>query len=73
MRDPIIVSRRRLLQSAGGVFAAAMFAPRYADAADVSAVMTTLSTYMRFKDMELRQARLARTLALQGARAPEDA
>ena len=27
MRDPFIVSRRRLLQSAGGVFAAAAFRP----------------------------------------------
>ena len=32
---------------------------------------TTLSTYMRFKDLELRYARLARTLALEGAQAPE--
>jgi 2-methylcitrate dehydratase PrpD len=41
-----VVSRRRRLQSAGGVFTAALFAPRHADAADVSAVMTTLSTFM---------------------------
>ena len=31
---------------------------------------TTLSTYMRFKDLELRYARLARALALEGAQAP---
>jgi hypothetical protein len=35
-------------------------------------IFTTLSTYMRFKDLELRYARLARAVALQGARAPED-
>jgi hypothetical protein len=33
---------------------------------------TTLSTYMRFKDIELRYARLARAVALQSARAPEE-
>ena len=32
---------------------------------------TTISTYMRFKDLELRYARLARALALEGAQAPE--
>lgn len=32
---------------------------------------TTLSTYMRFKDLELRYARLARTIALDSAQAPE--
>lgn len=32
---------------------------------------TTLSTYMRFKDLELRYARIARALALEGAQAPE--
>lgn len=32
---------------------------------------TTLSTYLRFKDLELRYARLARALALEGAQAPE--
>ena len=31
---------------------------------------TTLSTYMRFKDLELRYARLARAVALEGAQAP---
>jgi len=46
VRERLIVSRRRLLQSAGGVFAAAVFGPRAASAAEVSAVMTTLSTYM---------------------------
>jgi hypothetical protein len=34
-------------------------------------IFTTLSTYMRFKDLELRYARLARAIALEGARAPE--
>jgi small membrane protein len=32
---------------------------------------TTLSTYMRFKDLELRYTRLARALAIEGAQAPE--
>lgn len=32
---------------------------------------TTLSTYMRFKDLELRYARLARAVALESAQAPE--
>ena len=32
---------------------------------------TTLSTYMRFKDLELRYARLARAVALEGAQEPE--
>src|SRR5271169_206206 len=32
---------------------------------------TTLSTYMRFKDLELRYARLARAVALEGAQRPE--
>ena len=32
---------------------------------------TTLSTYMRFKDLESRYARLARAVALEGAQAPE--
>ncbi len=38
----------------------------------IAFVFTTLSTYMRFKDMELRQARLARAIALQNARVPEE-
>ncbi len=32
---------------------------------------TTMSTYMRFKDLELRYARLARTIALEGAQTPD--
>jgi small membrane protein len=32
---------------------------------------TTLSTYMRFKDLELRYARLARAIALQAAQSPD--
>ena len=32
---------------------------------------TTLSTYLRFKDLELRYARLARAVALEGAQVPE--
>jgi hypothetical protein len=32
---------------------------------------TTLSAYMRFKDLELRYARLARAIAIEGAQAPE--
>jgi hypothetical protein len=32
---------------------------------------TTLSTYLRFKDLELRYARLARAVALEGAHVPE--
>ena len=32
---------------------------------------TTLSTYLRFKDLELRYARLARAVALEGARSPD--
>jgi small membrane protein len=32
---------------------------------------TTLSTYLRFKDLELRYARLARAVALEGAQQPE--
>ena len=32
---------------------------------------TTLSTYLRFKDLELRYARLARAIALDGAQTPE--
>ncbi|RDH75733.1 DUF2304 domain-containing protein [Mycolicibacterium moriokaense] len=39
----------------------------------IAFVFTTLSTYLRFKDLELRQARLARAIALQGARVPDDA
>jgi 2-methylcitrate dehydratase PrpD len=49
MTHPFIVSRRRLLQSAGGLLAAAAVRPGgvgVAGAADVSDVMTTLSTFM---------------------------
>jgi 2-methylcitrate dehydratase PrpD len=50
VRDPFIVSRRRLLQSAGGLLAATAvpfdFGIEPAEAADVSDVMTTLSTFM---------------------------
>jgi hypothetical protein len=38
----------------------------------IAFVFTTLSTYMRFKDLELRYARLARAVALQGARVPDE-
>lgn len=33
-------------------------------------LFTTLSTYLRFKDLELKYAQLARAVALEGARAP---
>jgi len=46
VRNNLMVTRRRMLQCAGGLFAAATVRPRYADAAEVSAAMTTLSTYM---------------------------
>ena len=32
---------------------------------------STLNTYLRFKDLELRYARLARAVALEGAQAPQ--
>jgi hypothetical protein len=32
---------------------------------------STLNTYLRFKDLELRYARLARAVALEGAQPPE--
>lgn len=38
----------------------------------VAFLFTTLSTYMRFKDLELRYARLARAIALESAQAPEE-
>ena len=38
----------------------------------IAFAFTTLSTYMRFKDIELKYARLARAVALQSARAPEE-
>jgi hypothetical protein len=37
----------------------------------VAFVFTTLSTYLRFKELEVRYARLVRAVALQGARTPE--
>lgn len=37
----------------------------------VAFVFTTMSTYLRFKEMELRYARLVRAVALQNARVPE--
>jgi hypothetical protein len=36
----------------------------------IAFIFTTLSTYMRFKDLELRYARLARAVALVTARTP---
>jgi hypothetical protein len=36
----------------------------------IAFAFTTLSTYMRFKDIELRYAQLARAVALQNARVP---
>lgn len=38
----------------------------------IAFAFTTLSTYMRFKDIELKYARLARAVALQNARVPEE-
>jgi hypothetical protein len=37
----------------------------------IAFVFTTLSTYIRFKDLEVRYARLARAVALEGAQVPE--
>jgi len=37
----------------------------------IAFAFTTLSAYMRFKDLELRYARLARAIALEGAQKPE--
>ena len=37
----------------------------------IAFVFTTLSTYLRFKELELRYARLARAVALHTARSPE--
>ena len=36
----------------------------------IAFLFTTISTYMRFKDLELRYAQLARAVALEGAREP---
>jgi len=38
----------------------------------IAFVFTTLSTYLRFKELELRYARLARAVALQSARTPDN-
>ena len=38
----------------------------------IAFAFTTLSTYLRFKDIELRYARLARAVALQNARVPDE-
>jgi hypothetical protein len=38
----------------------------------VAFIFTTMSTYMRFKELELKYARLARAVALQNARPPAD-
>ena len=38
----------------------------------VAFLFTTISTYLRFKDLELRYAQLARSIALEGARAPDE-
>ena len=38
----------------------------------IAFVFTTLSTYLRFKELELRYARLARAVALEGARVPDE-
>lgn len=38
----------------------------------IAFAFTTLSAYMRFKDIELKYARLARAVALQNVRVPVD-
>ncbi|WP_319449196.1 MULTISPECIES: DUF2304 domain-containing protein [unclassified Mycobacterium] len=38
----------------------------------IAFLFATISAYMRFKDLELRYARLARAVALEGAREPAD-
>ena len=38
----------------------------------IAFLFTTISAYLRFKDLELRYAQLARAVALEGARAPKD-
>jgi hypothetical protein len=38
----------------------------------IAFAFTTLSAYIRFKDLELRYARLARAVALQSAQVPEE-
>ena len=37
----------------------------------IAFLFTTISAYMRFKDLELRYAQLARAVALEGARVPD--
>lgn len=37
----------------------------------IAFVFTTLSTYLRFKELELKYAQLARAVALQSARTPD--
>ena len=37
----------------------------------IAFVFTTLSTYLRFKELEVRYAQLARAVALQNAQTPE--
>ncbi len=37
----------------------------------IAFLFTTISTYMRFKDLELKYAQLARAVALEGARVPD--
>jgi hypothetical protein len=37
----------------------------------IAFVFTTMSTYLRFKELELKYARLARAVALEGARTPD--
>ena len=37
----------------------------------IAFVFTTMSTYLRFKELELKYARLARAVALEGERVPE--
>lgn len=36
----------------------------------IAFIFTTMSTYMRFKELEVRYARLARAIALHGAQVP---
>ncbi len=38
----------------------------------IAFVFTTMSTYLRFKELELKYARLARAVALEGARTPPE-
>ena len=38
----------------------------------IAFAFTTMSTYMRFKDLELKYARLARAVALQNAQVPPE-